>query len=59
MTAAEQWLQAARTVYGGKDVPLLVDRSLRGKGKVDRITFAYLSFVRQEEILDELRLIRR
>ncbi len=59
MTAAEYWLQAARPVYDGDDVPVLVDRTLRGKGEVDRITFAYLSFVRQEEILDELRLIRR
>jgi hypothetical protein len=59
MTAAEHWLQAARTVYDGDDVPVLVDRALRGKAEVDRITFAYLAFVCQEEILDELRLIRR
>ena len=59
MTAATQWREVARTAYDGDDIPVLVDRTLRGKGEVDRITFAYLALVCQEEILDELRLIRR
>ena len=59
MTAATQWREVARTAYDGDDMPVLVDRTLRGKGEVDRITFAYLTLVCQEAILDELRRIRR
>jgi len=59
MTAATQWREVARTAYDGDDVPVLVDRTLRGKGEVDRITFAYLTLVCQEAIFDELRRIRR